>query len=107
MRRWWRRVERVTAEQARQITGIATPFGGISWADRGPTETETVRTFILFLEDRRVLYNAMDLEVVSQVEGSIHEIRGQPVHTDASGFTAKSLSHYPGAEHQDGGPTVP
>lgn len=81
MRRWWRRAERVTAEQARQITGIATPFGGISWADRGPTETETVHTFILFLEDRRVLYNAMDLEVVSQVEGSIHEIRGQCTQT--------------------------
>ena len=30
---------------------------------------------MLFLEDRRVLYNRMDLEVVSQVETSVHAIR--------------------------------
>jgi hypothetical protein len=30
---------------------------------------------VLVLEDRRVLYNARDLEVVSQVESSVHAIR--------------------------------
>jgi hypothetical protein len=66
---------RVTAEAARRITGISTPFGGVQWADPGPSDTEIIRKFILFLEDRRVLYNPMSLEVESQVEHSIHEIR--------------------------------
>jgi hypothetical protein len=30
---------------------------------------------LIFLEDRRVLYNASELEVVGQVERSIHDIR--------------------------------
>ncbi len=67
--------ERVTAETARRITGIGTPFGGIQWADSGPSERDLVRRFILFLEDRRVLYNPAMLEVRSQVDHSIHEIR--------------------------------
>lgn len=77
MRRWFRKGEKVTAETARRITGISSPFGGIQWGDPGPSAAEVVRQFVLFLEDRRVLYNPMDLEVVSQVEHSIHEIRQQ------------------------------
>ena len=40
---------------------------------------DSIRTLklVVFLEDRRVLYNAMDLEVVSQVDRSIYEIRDQ------------------------------
>lgn len=74
---WFRKTEKVTAETARRITGISVPFGGITWADPGPSDAQKVREFILFLEDRRVLYNAHDLEVVSQVERSIHDIREQ------------------------------
>jgi|SRR5579862_5889991 len=73
--------ERVTAETARRITGISTPFGGIQWADPGPSEREHVRRFILFLEDRRVLYNPAFLEVRGQVEHSIHEIRKECTET--------------------------
>jgi len=61
---------RVTADTARRVTGISTPFGGLQWADPGPSDTEIVRRFLLFLEDRRVLYNPMYLEIVSQVEHS-------------------------------------
>jgi hypothetical protein len=75
MRGWFRKGGKVTADTARRITGISIPFGGIQWADPGPSDAEVVRQFVLFLEDRRVLYNAMHLEVVSQVEHSIHEIR--------------------------------
>lgn len=75
MPRWFRKTEKVTAETARRITGISVPFGGITWADPGPSDAAKVREFIVFLEDRRVLYNAYDLEVVSQVERSIHDIR--------------------------------
>ncbi len=70
-----KRGERATAETARRITGISTPLGGIQWADPGPSERELVRRFMLFLEDRRVLYNPSMLEVRSQVDHSIHEIR--------------------------------
>jgi hypothetical protein len=73
----FKRSTKVTADTARRITGISTPLGGISWADAGPGEGEIVRRFLVFLEDRRVLYNAMDLEVVSQVHRSIEEIREQ------------------------------
>ncbi len=66
----FRKGGKVTAETARRITGISTPFGGISWSDPGPGDGETVRRFLVFLEDRRVLYNAMDLEVISQVHRS-------------------------------------
>jgi len=68
---------RVTADTARRVTGISTPFGGLQWADPGPSDTEIVRRFLLFLEDRRVLFNPVHLEVVSQVEHSVHEIREQ------------------------------
>ena len=79
--RWFRKSGKVTAETARRVTGISTPFGGVQWADPGPTDGETIRQFIVFLEDRRVLYNAMDLEIVSQVEHSIHGIREQCTRT--------------------------
>lgn len=66
---------KVTATTARRITGISLPFGGLQWADPGPSDAEIIRSFLLFLEDRRVLYNPMYLEVTHQVEHSIHEIR--------------------------------
>lgn len=74
---WLRKSGKVTADTARRVTGISSPFGGLQWADPGPSDSEIVRQFVVFLEDRRVLYNAADLEEVSQVEHSIHEIREQ------------------------------
>jgi hypothetical protein len=62
------RMREFTAETARRITGIRTPFGGISWSDLGPGESQTVRQYLVSLEDRRVLYNPMTLEVAEQVE---------------------------------------
>ncbi len=81
MRNWFKRGGKVTAATARRITGISVPFGGLRWADPGPSDAEIVRRFLLFLEDRRVLYNAMELEEVSQVERSIHEIREECTRT--------------------------
>jgi hypothetical protein len=74
---WFKKGEKVTAAAARRVTGISSPFGGLQWADPGPSEGQIVRDFVLFLEDRRVLYNPMYLEIVGQVEHSIHEIREQ------------------------------
>lgn len=81
MRDWLRRRRTVTAETARRITGISTPLGGLQWADPGPSEAEVVRRFLVFLEDRRVLYNAMQLEVPSQVDDSVHQIREECTRT--------------------------
>jgi hypothetical protein len=75
MRQWLKRGRRVTGTIAHRITGISMPFGGMQWADPGPSDVAIVRRFVLSLEDRRVLYNPMDLEVVSQVETSVHAIR--------------------------------
>jgi hypothetical protein len=75
MRNRIRKGSKVTAETARRITGISTPFGGVQWADPGPSETELVRRFLVFLEDRRVLFNPFQLEVEGEVEHSIHQIR--------------------------------
>ena len=80
MKSWLRR-KKISAQTARKITGISTPFGGIQWSDPGPSDEEVVRNFLVFLEDRRALYNAMELEVVSQVEHSVHEIREQCTRT--------------------------
>ena len=72
---WLRRGGRVTGETARRITGVSSPVGGVQWADPGPSQRERVRRFLVALEDRRVLYNPMQLEVRSQVDYSIHQIR--------------------------------
>jgi hypothetical protein len=75
MRGLMRKSGKVTAKTARRITGISTPLGGLQWADPGPSDGEVVRGFIVFLEDRRVLYNAAQLEDTFQVEYSLGEIR--------------------------------
>jgi hypothetical protein len=41
---------------ARRITGFSTPFFGVSW-NPPAAERDTVRGFLTFLEDRRVLFN--------------------------------------------------
>ena len=77
MKGWFRRSTRVTAATARRITGISVPFGGIQWANPGPTNTEVVRKFFIFLEDRRVLYNENSFDFASAVGNSISQIRGE------------------------------
>ncbi|TIP11457.1 DUF6650 family protein [Mesorhizobium sp.] len=75
MRNFFRRSGKVTAATARKVTGFSTPLGGVSWSDPGPAESEIVRRFLVFLEDRRVLYNPFDMETEAEVEHSIHQIR--------------------------------
>ena len=76
MRNPFKPAVRVTAETARRITGVSGPFGGVQWADPGPSDRERVRGFLIELEDRRVLYNPDWLEVRQQVDASVDEIRG-------------------------------
>lgn len=63
-------------EIASRMTGFSIPVigGGMSW--KAPiNERDEVRAFLTALEDRRVLYNPQQLEVESQVQYSISEIR--------------------------------
>ena len=75
MKNFFRRSGKVTAATARKVTGFSTPLGGVQWSDPGPAEGEIVRRFLVFLEDRRVLYNPFDMETEAEVEGSVHQIR--------------------------------
>jgi len=61
-------------EIANRLTGISTPLGGASWQ---PAELEigAARRVITFLEDRRVLYVAHELEVPAHCVHSVIEIR--------------------------------
>jgi hypothetical protein len=62
------------AELARRITGFSVPGFGVQWTPP-KSERESVRALLTFLEDRRVLYTPESLEVVGEVERSVHEIR--------------------------------
>ncbi|MBA7647738.1 hypothetical protein ES703_55517 [subsurface metagenome] len=59
---------------AKSLTGISTPFFGLSW---NPPESDRaiVRKLIMFLEDRRVLYNPYNIETPMFVAQSLLEIR--------------------------------
>lgn len=59
---------------AKSLTGFSTPFFGVSW-NPPDTDRDIVRKLILFLEDRRALYNPYNIETPMFVEQSILEIR--------------------------------
>ena len=62
------------SEIASRITGISIPVFGISW---NPPESERtiIRFLLIFLEDRRALYNPFAFEMEHQVTASVLEIR--------------------------------
>jgi hypothetical protein len=57
-----------------RLTGISTPIFGVSW---NPLDLEVTvaRRVIVYLQDRRVLYNPYDLEVPEHCIESVLEIR--------------------------------
>ena len=62
------------SELASRITGISIPIFGVSW---NPPESERkiIRSLLIFLEDRRALYNPNSLEIGDHVVSSVIEIR--------------------------------
>ena len=62
-------------EIVNRLTGISCPIFGVSW---NPPEADISRAgrIITFLEDRRVLYNASEMEVPHHCVHSIIDIRG-------------------------------
>ena len=62
------------SEIAARMTGISTPFGGISW--NPPTvDRDVARKVLAFLEDRRVLYVPSEVEVAEHCIESVLDIR--------------------------------
>jgi len=61
-------------EIASRISGVSTPVFGVSWQ---PSESERtiIRSLLIFLEDRRALYNPFAFEMEHQVTDSILQIR--------------------------------
>ena len=59
---------------AAKLTGISTPFGGLSWQS-SETERKIAKRVINFLEDRRILYNPGELELPQHCISSVVEIR--------------------------------
>lgn len=67
-------------EMLNRVTGFSIPIFGIQWTPVA-LDREAVRKFIVFLEDRRALFNPMPSEVEDDVIGSIRHIREQCVLT--------------------------
>jgi len=61
-------------EIANQITGLSTPIFGISW-NPPILDAGRARKIIIFLEDRRVLYNPYHTEFVSEATSSVLNMR--------------------------------
>ena len=64
----------------RHIRSISTPFGRISW-EPSQDEREIVRQLMLFIEDRRVLYNPFISEVPDHAIDSVFLIRERLMQT--------------------------
>lgn len=61
-------------EIASRLTGFSVPVFGVSWNPPEP-EVAVARRVLVFLEDRRVLFNPYHLEVADQCVRSVLEIR--------------------------------
>jgi hypothetical protein len=61
-------------ELTSRLTGVSIPVFGVSWTAPEP-ERKVVRDLLVFLEDRRALYNPYAFEIDTQVSDSVLEIR--------------------------------
>lgn len=84
-----------TKKVLKHIKGFSIPIigGGLSW-DISKTEREVIRKLILFLEDRRVLYNPFALEDPRHAIMSIIEIRKYLTDTLKDLDEKSYLNHY-------------
>ena len=61
-------------ELASRLTGVSIPVFGVSWNPPEP-ERKIIRDVLVFLEDRRALYNPFAHELEHEVADSVLEIR--------------------------------
>ena len=64
---------------ASRLTGISCPIAGINW-EPPVDEQEKARKLIVFLSDRRVLYNPFHMEIGDYVIDSVLRIRERLIH---------------------------
>jgi len=62
------------ADLVKHITGFSTPIFGVSWSPPEP-ERDKIQKLIVFLEDRRALYNPYNMETVRWADESVLKIR--------------------------------
>lgn len=55
---------------------MSTPVGGLSWTPPA-SERDEIRKLVVFLEDRRALFDPYNVEAVALVEYSVQEIRAE------------------------------
>ena len=75
----------------RKITGVSTPWVGISWAEV-ESDADIVRRVIVFLEDRRVLYEPLNAQLFFYVGQSANEIRNKLTEALDAGPDAEALA---------------
>ncbi len=63
-------------ELASRLTGVSVPIFGVSWNPPEP-ERKVVRDVLVFLEDRRALYNDFAHEIEQEVAQSVLQIRSE------------------------------
>ena len=84
----------------RRFTGISTPLGGVSFQPVAETERKITFQVISFLENRRILYRTMGLEVPEWSVKSVFELRDllteKIMATRSNNETSRSLrvTHY-------------
>jgi hypothetical protein len=62
------------SEILNRLTGVSTPIAGASWQP-GTPDVEVARRVLIFLEDRRVLYNPLEAEDPGHSVASVLQIR--------------------------------
>lgn len=60
----------------KNITGLSCPIFGIQW-NAPPIEADVAKNIVLFLEDKRVLFNPADMEDAGHCAQSVSEIRSE------------------------------
>jgi hypothetical protein len=58
------------------VNSLTTPASGLSWTPP-PSEREEIRKLVVFLEDRRALFNPYNVGAIALVERSAQEIRAE------------------------------
>ncbi|HZO98631.1 MAG TPA: DUF6650 family protein [Gaiellaceae bacterium] len=67
---------RLLLASLRRVSGVTTPVGGVSWTP-SPSERDELRRLVVFLEDRRALFDPYNIEATVLVEHSVQEIRAE------------------------------
>ncbi|MGD0064613.1 MAG: DUF6650 family protein [Streptosporangiaceae bacterium] len=74
-----------------RITGVSTPWLGVSWEYR-ESDADVVRRVFSFLEDRRVLYEPLNAQIFFYVGQSASEIRQMLTRELGAGSVGEQLS---------------